>query len=73
MGQRMQAGGAGDAVELLPIPVNEVRLWPSVLAYNLTSPWRLVLPNWISNWSLANPQQRSVKTRGGLVKHARYY
>jgi hypothetical protein len=53
---------------------NEVRLWLSVLAYNLGNLWRrLVLPNRIGNWSLTSLQQRRVKTGGRLVKHARYY
>jgi len=51
---------------------NEVRLWLSVLAYNLGKLWRLVLPKKIENWSLSL-QQRFVKTGGRLVKHARYY
>jgi len=53
---------------------NEVRLWLSVLAYNLGNLWRrLVLPQRIDNWSLTSLQQRLVKTGGRLVKHARYY
>ena len=53
---------------------NEVRLWLSVIAYNLGNLWRrLVLPKKIENWSLTSLQQRLVKTRGRLVKHARYY
>ena len=53
---------------------NEVRLWLSVLAYNLRNLWRrLVLPKKIENWSLTSLQQRLVKTGGRLVKHARYY
>jgi hypothetical protein len=53
---------------------NEVRLWLSVLAYNLGNLWRrLVLPRRIGNWSLTSLQQRLVKTGGRLVKHARYY
>ena len=51
-----------------------MRLWLSVIAYNLGNLWRrLVLPQRISNWSLASLQQRLVKTGGRLVKHARYY
>jgi len=51
-----------------------VRLWLSVIAYNLGNLWpRLVLPNRIGNWSLTSLQQRLVKTGGRLVKHARYY
>jgi Transposase DDE domain group 1 len=53
---------------------NEVRLWLSVLAYNLGNPCRrLVLPKRIDHWSLTSLQQRLVKTGGRLVKHARYY
>ena len=53
---------------------NEVRLWLSVLAYNLGNLWRrLVLPKGIENWSLTSLQQRLVKTGGRLIKHARYY
>ena len=45
---------------------NEVRLWLSVLAYNLGNLWRrLALPKAIGNWSLTSLQQRLV-----LVKHA---
>jgi hypothetical protein len=52
----------------------QVRLWLSVVAYNLESQWRrLVLPRKIENWSLTSLQQRLVKTGGRLVKHARYY
>ena len=51
---------------------NEVRLWLSVLAYNLGNLWRrLALPKRIENWSLTSLQQRLVKTGGLLVKHAR--
>ena len=53
---------------------NEVRLWLSIIAYNLGNLWRrLVLPQQIGNWSLTSLQQRLVKTGGRLVKHARYY
>ena len=53
---------------------NEVRLWLSLIAYNLGNLWRrLVLPQRIGNWSLTSLQQRLVKTGGRLVKHARYY
>jgi hypothetical protein len=53
---------------------NEVRLWLSVIAYNLGNLWRrMVLPNRIGDWSLTSLQQRLVKTGGRLVKHARYY
>jgi hypothetical protein len=51
-----------------------VRLWLSLIAYNLGNLWRrLVLPNKIENWSLTSLQQRLVKTGGRLIKHARYY
>jgi Transposase DDE domain group 1 len=53
---------------------NEVRLWLSVLAYNLGNLWRrLSLPARVANWSLTSLQQRRVKTGGRLIKHARYY
>jgi hypothetical protein len=53
---------------------NEVRLWLSVIAYNLGNLWRrLGLPQRIGNWSLTSLQQRLVKTGGRLVKHARSY
>jgi hypothetical protein len=53
---------------------NEVRLWLSVIAYNLGNLWRrLVLPSRIDGWALTSLQQRLVKTGGRLVKHARYY
>ena len=53
---------------------NEVRLWLSVIAYNLGNLWRrLALPTRIGNWSLTSLQQRLVKTGGRLIKHARYY
>jgi hypothetical protein len=53
---------------------NEVRLWLSVIAYNLGNLWRrLALPRQIDNWSLTSLQQRLVKTGGRMVKHARYY
>jgi hypothetical protein len=53
---------------------NEVRLWLSVIAYNLGNLWRrLALPREIGNWSLTSLQQRLVKTGGRLIIHARYY
>ncbi len=53
---------------------NEVRLWLSVIAYNLGNLWRrLALPMRIGKWSLTSLQQRLVKTGGRLIKHARYY
>ena len=51
-----------------------MRLWLSLMAYNLGNLWRrLVLPKRIDNWSLTSLQQRLMKTGGRLVKHARYY
>jgi hypothetical protein len=53
---------------------NQVRLWLSLIAYNLGNLWRrLALPTEIGNWSLTSLQQRLVKTGGRLIKHARYY
>ena len=53
---------------------NEVRLWLSVIAYNLGNLWRrLALPTQAATWSLTSLQQRLVKTGGRLIKHARYY
>jgi hypothetical protein len=38
---------------------NEVRLWLSVIAYNLGNLWRrLVLPKRVDKWSLTSLQQR---------------
>ena len=53
---------------------NEVRLWLSLIAYNLGNLWRrLALPKRTDNWSLTSLQQRLVKTGGRLIKHAHYY
>jgi len=52
---------------------NEVRLWLSLIAYNLGNLWRLVLPKKIEHWSLTSLQQRLVRTGDRLVRHARYY
>ena len=53
---------------------NEVRLYLSVIAYNLGNLWRrLALPKRIDTWSLVSLQQRLVKTGGRLIKHARYF
>ena len=53
---------------------NEVRLWLTIIAYNLGNLWRrLGLPNRIKSWSLTSLQHRLMKTGGRLVKHARYY
>ena len=52
---------------------NEVRLWLSVLAYNLSNLWRqLALPKRIDNWSLTSLQQRLVKRGGHEIKRARH-
>ena len=73
MDQRRQTGGEDDAAELR-FRSNEVRLWLSLIAYNLGNLWRrLVLPKRIENWSLTSLQQRLAKTAGRLIKHARYY
>ena len=53
---------------------NEVRLWLSLIAYNLGNLWRrLALPSPVATWSLTSLQQRLVKTGGRLIRHARYY
>ena len=53
---------------------NEVRLWLSLIAYNLGNLWRrLTLPKRVATWSLTSLQQRLVKTGGRLIQHARYY
>ena len=53
---------------------NKVRLWPTIIAYNLGNLWQLILlPQRIEQWLLTSLQQRLVKTGGRLVKHARYY
>jgi hypothetical protein len=53
---------------------NEVRLWLSVIAYNLGNSWRrCARPKRIDTWSLVALQQRLVKTGGRLIKHARYF
>ena len=74
MDQGRQASGKDDAPECHRFRSNEVRLWLSILAYNLGNlSRRLTLPAGISDWSLISLQQRLVKTGGRLVKHARYY
>ena len=53
---------------------NEVRLWLSLIAYNLGNLWRRqALPTQVATWSLTSLQQRLVKTGGRLIQHARYY
>jgi Transposase DDE domain group 1 len=50
---------------------NEVRLWLSVIAYNLGNLWRrLALPAPIGKWSLTSLQQRLAKTGGRLIQLA---
>jgi hypothetical protein len=51
---------------------NTVRLWLSVIAYDLGNLWlRMVLPKRIGTWSSTSLQQRLVKIGERLVKHAR--
>ncbi len=53
---------------------NEVRLWLSLVAYNLGNLWRrLPLPHRTGNWSLTSLQQRLLKAGGRLFRHARHY
>jgi hypothetical protein len=53
---------------------NEVRLWLSIIAYNLGNLWRRpAVPTRIDTWSLTSLQQRLVKTDGRLAKYVRYY
>jgi hypothetical protein len=50
MDEGRQAGGEDDAAELgHRFRSNEVRLWLSLIAYNLGNLWRLVLPKKIEN------------------------
>lgn len=50
---------------------NEVRLWLSLIDYNLGNLWRrLVLPKKIESWSLTSLQLRLVKTGASLILHA---
>jgi hypothetical protein len=57
-----------------PFRLNEVCLWPSVIAYNLGNLCRpLVLTRRIDNWSLTSLQQRLMKAGGWLIKRARHY
>ena len=51
---------------------NQVRLWLSILAYNLGNfVRRLALPESVKHWSLRSVQTRLIKTGGRLVRHAR--
>ncbi len=66
--KRGQADGRHDAAFLPPFRANEVRLWLSVIAYNLGNLWRrLALATPIGRWSLTSSQQRLVKTGGRLI------
>jgi hypothetical protein len=48
---------------------NEVRLWLSLIAYNLGNLWRrLILPKRIDGWYLTSLQHRLVKTGGRLIQ-----
>ena len=52
------------------LPPRNTRL----IAYHLGNLYRrLALPARIDSWSLTSLQQRLVKPRGRLIKHARYY
>jgi hypothetical protein len=74
MDQGRQAGGRDDRLSCHRFRANEVRLWLSVIAYNLGNLWRrLAPPAPIGRWSLTSLQQRLVKTGGRLIQHARYY
>ena len=75
-GAHLQAASSGVLTRLSchRFRANEVRLWLSVIAYNLGNLWRrLALPKRIDTWSLTSLQQRLMKTGGRLIKHARYY
>ena len=51
-----------------------MRVWLSVIAYNLGNLWRrLALLAEVANWSLTSLQQRLVKTGGPVIRYARYY
>jgi len=53
---------------------NQVRLWLSLIAYNLGNLWpRLALPTPLATWSLTSLQQRLVKSGGRLIQQVRYY
>jgi hypothetical protein len=74
MGSRKASGRVKMTQLSCRFRANEVRLWLSVIAYNLGNLWRrLALPTGIGNWSLTSLQQRLVKTGGRLIKHVRYY
>ena len=51
---------------------DQVRLWLSVLAYNLGNFMRrLTLPESVKHWSLRSVQTKLIKMGGRLVRHAR--
>jgi len=51
---------------------NQVRLWLSLIAYNLGNLWpRLALPTQLATWSLTSLQQRL--DSGRLIQHMRYW
>src|SRR2546427_2418831 len=51
---------------------NEVRLWLSVIAYNLGNLWATASVA-EEDWELVADELAAVKTGGRLVRHARYY
>ena len=53
---------------------NEVRLWLSLIVYNLGNLWRRpVLPQSVEKWTLTSLQRRLLKTGGRVIQHARYF
>ncbi len=75
--QRRKASSEDDAAQLSPVRSNEVRLWLTIIAYNLGNLWRrLALPQRIGNWSLTSLQQRfwlvEIPTPNALPKQRRY-
>ena len=59
MDQGRQAGVKMTRLSCHRLRSNEVRLWRTILAYNLGKLWRrLVLPQRIEKWSLTSWQQR---------------
>ena len=74
MDQGKQAGSRATPVSCHRFRANEVRLWLSLVAYNLGNLWRrLALPMRVATWSLTSLQQRLVKAGGWLIQHPRYY
>ena len=63
---KRKAQGWGTRLSCHRFRSNEVRLWLSLIAYNLGNLWRrLMLPKGIETWSLTSLQQRLVKTGAG--------